>query len=332
MVCHKMPEGEYSKSYVGVKALVLGASGFIGRWIAKALDEQGADVWIVGRKKETLEAVGKECGFNNVRPLAADLSREGEFGRVFHQIRPEIVFNSTGYGICKTENNEADFWKINSELPKEIALTIGGCGQNLWPGMRLIHVGSGFEYGSVAGNVFESTATNPVSLYGRSKLAGTEFIKQASAKDGLMGLAVRIFTVYGPGEHPQRLLPSMMESTGSNRPLELTAGEQERDFTYVKDVAAGILKLGLLDAVPGNLVNLATGRLTSVREFAENAARVLGLEPNQLKFGAIPYRGDELAQGCVDISLLRKLLGWEPAYSITDGITDTLKFERKLNP
>jgi len=324
-----MPEVESKRSYAGVKALVLGASGFIGRWIAKALDEQGADVWIVGRKQETLDAVGRECGFNNVWTLTADLSRRGEFGRVFHKIQPEIVFNSAGYGISKTENKAADFWKINTELPREIALTVGDCGRTPWSGMRLVHVGSGFEYGSVPGNVVESTIANPVSLYARSKLAGTDFIRQASARGG-RGLVVRLFTVYGPGEHPQRLLPSIMELSGTNRPLELTAGDQERDFTYVKDVATGILKLGLLDAIPGNLVNLATGRPTSVRAFTENAARVLGLEPDQLKFGAIPSRDDELSQGCVDISLLKKLLRWEPAYSITDGIIDTLEVERAL--
>ena len=81
----------------------------------------------------------------------------------------------------------------------------------------------------------------------------------------MRAVTARLFTVYGPGEHCGRLLPSLIEAARAEKPLELTAGTQLRDLTYVEDVAEGLLRLGLAQAEPGSVVNLATGHLTMVR-------------------------------------------------------------------
>jgi UDP-glucuronate decarboxylase len=108
--------------------------------------------------------------------------------------------------------------------------------------------------------------------------------------------------------------------------LEMTRGEQRRDFTYVGDVADGLLRLGLAAANPGEVVNLATGRLTPVRAFAETAATVLGLEKTRLQFGKLPTRGEEMKHSDVTIKRLRQLTGWAPRMGISEGIERTLSF------
>jgi len=93
-------------------------------------------------------------------------------------------------------------------------------------------------------------------------------------------------------------------------------------------VAEGLLRLGRQPATPGGVVNLATGRLCSVREFAETTATVLGIPTSRLAFGSLPWRADEMPHGAVDVKKLRQTLGWVPSTSVADGVARTASFSR----
>ncbi len=133
--------------------------------------------------------------------------------------------------------------------------------------------------------------------------------------------------VYGVGERPGRLLPTLIAAASDGAPVRLTSGEQRRDFTYVDDAAEGLLRIGMCDAEPGEVINVATGELTTIRDFVLRAARVLGLRNDQLAFGALPTRLEEMRHDPVNIARLRKLTGWSPATSIEDGVRRTVKHE-----
>ena len=78
---------------------------------------------------------------------------------------------------------------------------------------------------------------------------------------------------------------------------------------------------------PGAVVNLATGTLTSVRSFALCAARELGMSEQQLRFGALPTRAEEMEHEPVHISRLRALASWSPRIGVEEGIRRTLRLE-----
>jgi nucleoside-diphosphate-sugar epimerase len=109
------------------------------------------------------------------------------------------------------------------------------------------------------------------------------------------------------------------------KPLELTSGTQLRDFTYMEDVADGLLRLGLSQAEPGWIVNLATGRLTTVRSFAETAAQILDTPMEHLKFGAIPTRAEEMRHNLVSVERFRRITGTVPFTGIAEGIRRTVR-------
>ena len=187
-----------------------------------------------------------------------------------------------------------------------------------------MHTGSALEYGICSGDLSETTEAKPTTLYGRSKLAGTLALQHSSAKHGISSITARLFTVYGPGERAGRLLPSLLEIARNGGVLELTSGLQQRDFTYLEDVVEGLLRLGTIRTPPGEIVNLATGQLTSVRGFAETAARVLGIPPEKLHFGAIPVREEEMAHRPVATGKLQKMIHWVPTTTIAQGIQNTV--------
>jgi GDP-4-dehydro-6-deoxy-D-mannose reductase len=135
----------------------------------------------------------------------------------------------------------------------------------------------------------------------------------------------RLFAVYGPGEHDGRLLPSLQRLARTGGRIGLTAGHQRRDFTYVEDAVEGLLRLAVSPVPPGTVVNVATGTLTSVRDFALTAAALLRLDPAALDFGALPTRPEEMVHDVVDVTRLEALTGWRPRTSVADGLRQSLE-------
>ena len=313
-------------NYAGQRVLVTGATGFVGRRVARALAAQGAALVITGRDASALRQVAADLR-SPCEVQAVDLATPGEFDRLYRAVQPQVTFNLAGYGVDRSETDSTMMEALNTRLPAEMCEVLAQNPAHGGSRVELVHVGSGFEYGPVDGPVTEESPARPTSDYGRSKLAGTLNVLQASRERGLAAVVARLFVVYGPGEHEARLLPSLLRAKQTGEAVPMTAGQQRRDFTFVDDAVEGLLRLGALRldslaATPG-VVNVATGTLTSVREFAEAAAEVIGLAPQQLQFGALPYRDDEVAQGPVDTTKLKRLLDWTPQCAIREGIRRT---------
>ena len=98
------------------------------------------------------------------------------------------------------------------------------------------------------------------------------------------------------------------------------------------EAADGLLKLALSPALPGEAINLATGKLTSVRGFVETAARVLGIPDRNLRFGVLPTRQEEMAQLGVSVERLKRLTAWLPCVGIAEGIRRTAAFFEAPEP
>lgn len=307
--------------YRGVSAAVFGASGFIGYWVARALIHGGARVTLVARHGSSVAPALRSEGTTLVE---ADLSSASVLRAALAQSRPAIVFNLAGYGVDRSERDETLAQTINADLPGWIVESLAMPDDTGWRGQRLVHVGSALEYGEIGGDLAESSIPNPTTLYGRTKLEGTLAVRAACHTLSVPGLTARLFTVYGAGEHAGRLLPTLIQATRHDEPIALSAGLQQRDFTYVEDVAEALLRLGAAGPVSGEVVNVATGHLTSVRDFASEAARVLEIAPGRLRFGALPTRAEEMQHAPVSVDRLRSLLGWVPATPIGEGVRRTI--------
>ena len=322
--------GHQFDAYRGVTVLVLGASGFIGRWVARELCKRGAHLHLVVRnEKITRQMFAAYKIYGEV--IEMDLREPSSSNDLFWKVRPSITFNLAGYGVDPSERDQETTYQINSDLPKSICSAVAKMTDPLWVGQHLIHAGSALEYGTAQGDLSEDSIPNPTTQYGQSKLSGTRQLAQCCEENGVKGVTARLFTVFGPGEHDGRLLPAMLEAADRRNTVSLTSGIQERDFTYVEDVAEGLLRLGLItDAKPGAVVNLATGQLTSVRNFAEKAAGILGIPEDKLNFGAKTMRTEEMEHAPVSIERLRQLTSWVPATTVEEGIGRTVRFLQRL--
>jgi nucleoside-diphosphate-sugar epimerase len=257
-----------------------------------------------------------------------DLRDRDPLRKWFHEVRPSITFNLAGYGVDRSERDEQEAYLINAQLVQAISEVISEVRDLEWPGQDVVHVGSALEYGLARGNLSEDSIAKPTTLYGKSKLAGTVLLEQCCKTFQIKGVTARLFTVFGPGEHSGRLMPSLIDTARTGKPLALSAGNQRRDFTYVEDVAEGLLRLATASTPgPGEVVNLATGKLTPVRRFVEIAAEILRIPGERLNFGAISTREEEMEHDNVSVKRLRQLLAWVPPTSIEEGIQKTSAWE-----
>ena len=317
-------------AYAGRRVLVLGAAGFIGRWVARKLSEVRADLCLAVRDRAAAETVFSSYQISG-EITVVDVERSRDVAELIAHVKPCITFNLAGYGVDPAETDEQRLHRVNTELPEILARSAFTAGDASWKGHHVVHAGSALEYGLAEGRITERTMTRPTTAYGKSKLAGTLRLSRDLEEMGTArGLTARLFTVYGPGEHNGRLLPSLLDAARSGNSLPLTAGHQLRDFTYVEDVADGLLRLGASEPIPGTVVNVATGVMTSVHDFVGIAAQVLSIQPEQLGFGSLPTRDDEMQATAIDVSLLRQTTGWIPQIDIAKGIERTGVFMNEL--
>ena len=104
-------------SYRGVTAVVLGASGFIGHWVARALAHAGARAMLVARNASSIPGTLRT---GDVSVIEADLSREATVREVLAGVAPAVVFNLAGYGVDRGERDERLALTVNAELPRWI--------------------------------------------------------------------------------------------------------------------------------------------------------------------------------------------------------------------
>lgn len=307
------------------RVLVLGATGFIGRWVAREAARAGARVTLAAR--DTARAAAVAAAYEIAGTIAGvDVLDRGDLGTLVRDVRPEVTFNLIGYGVDRRETDTTLADAINVDLVQHLLpLVAEVSARHDWPGLQLVHTGSALEYGMASGHLAEDTAVNPATVYGRTKLAATQLVAGAAAT-GLRVVTARLFTVYGPGEHDGRLLPSVLAARSATAPIPMTNGLQQRDFTYVGDVVSGLLRAAVQPAAPWPTVNLATGRLHTVRQFVSDAERALGLTPGLFQFGALPTRAEEQAHDAVTVERIQQWLGWAPDTPIAEGVAATAAF------
>ncbi len=161
------------------------------------------------------------------------------------------------------------------------------------------------------------------ALYGASKAAAAPCPRSPRpTPSGCPSRPGAFFNIYGPGEAPHRLLPSLVSRLREGRRVALSPGRQLRDFLHVDDaVEAVVALLSALERAPAALaVNVATGEMASVRRFAEIVAEVMDADAGLLGFGDIPARPDDTPCFGGNPRLISDYAGWSARYDLRTGI------------
>lgn len=169
-----------------------------------------------------------------------------------------------------------------------------------------------------------------LNRYSRSKAEFRAVAARETAGRRMALVNVRLESMFGPWDDDDKFTSNVIRACARNQPsIDLTRGEQLRDFIYIDDVTTAlvaVLKVILRGEGGSAEVGLGTGSQTSVRQFAEMARSVLG-STTRLDFGALPYRAGEPMSSVADVSYLRGL-GWTFRYAVEGGIRKIVEIER----
>jgi len=302
--------------------LVTGATGFIGRHCLPLLKDQGYAVHGVSWQQNPDEFPG--VTFHRANLLEAD-----QISDVVRRVRPSHLLHLAWYavpGLYWTSNENHRWLAASRELIQQFQ-TQGG--------KRLVVAGTCAEYEwSIDTDRFDEGGTplKPATLYGQSKLSLELAVHALSRQHGLSSACGRIFMLYGPYEHPHRLVSGLIKSLLQRRPIPCSKGDQIRDVLYVKDVAAAFVAL-LQSSVAGP-VNIASGIPLRIKDLIDQLSQTLD-GGTLIRLGERPTPAGEPQTLVASVRRLHDDVGWTPRYTLDQGLEETVAWWRQrllLNP
>ena len=298
-----------------MKALLTGATAFVGRHTLEALRAQGVEIVAATRDPDMPKRDG-------VRWVVADLTDPQSARDLVRDARATHLVHlgwRAVHGDVSNSPENIDWLRHSLFLAREF-VDAGGA--------RIVGCGSCFEYDWSSGICREdSTALAPTTLYGSAKhalhVALDGLARQANVSLGWG----RVFFVYGLDEHPNRLVAAVVSALLEGRLAETSHGRQIRDYLHVDDVAAGLAALTMSDAK--GAFNIAGGGTTTLRDIINEAASQIG-RPDLVRLGARAAQAFEPPIIVGDPAKAKAVLGFEAKIDLASGMAQTIAGMRAM--
>jgi len=303
------------------RVLVTGGTGFLGRNLVRALIERGDEVIVAGRRPRA--GVPARVLPTAVRYERTDLAEPAAAGRLVATLRPEAVFH-----LASAVDVRRDLELLDTQVRDTQMAAVHVARACLDHDVRrLVHVGTCEEYGNGPAPFREEQDPAPVSPYSAAKVAATAFVRMLCSSFGLAAVVVRPFLTYGPDQGTGQMIPALIHSALAGRDFPMTAGEQTREFNYVDDIVAGMVRAADAPGADGQIINLGCGEPRRIRDVASLVLDLMG-NPVRAEFGKLPYRGGETWEFYCSNARAVALLDYRPQVGLEEGLRRTIAWYR----
>ena len=307
--------------------LVTGAAGFIGRSIASALlargeTVRGIDNFLAGKRSNL-------AGLEAMEFIEGDLANPADCAEACKDI--EIVYHEAA--LASVPRSVADpvttnIHCVDATLNLLVAARAAGV-------RRVIYAGSSSVYGeSPELPKREDMLPEPISPYAVAKLAGEHYVRTFTRVYGIETVVLRYFNVFGPFQDPTSHYSGVLaifcrKMLAGEQPTIYGDGEQSRDFTFIENVVHANLLAGDAPAaeVSGQMMNLATGQRITLNQTYEILRELTGYTG---KPAYAEGRSGDIRDSLADITLAKKLLGYEPVVDFREGLRRTVDWYRTI--
>lgn len=289
-----------------MRVLLTGGGGFVGRTLRALISQEQASVETVSLGYRT--------------DATHTIHAPSEIGSVLAAARPDIVLHLAGASFSSPPDV---LERINVSYAASL---LQGVLENKL-NCPVVLFGSAAEYGEVDGAelpVVETRACSPLSTYGKSKLAQTR-LAMDYYRQGVRTVVVRPFNIIGPGMPPRMLLHDLVlrlhavKNRTGRQILELMTPEATRDFIDVRDVALQVWRIARNPDSSGQVVNICTGRETTVKDTFYAVAQALGVDA---AFVEKPANRPGALRSVGSVKKMVLLSGSAPEYSFTQSVSD----------
>jgi len=311
----------------GAKVVVTGADGFIGSHLAELLVSQGSEVtafcyynsfnsrgWldtsdpdVVGQMRIVMGDVRDTGGVRDaLKGADAVYHLAALIGIPFSYAAPESYVDTNIKGTLNV---------LQAARDHEMA--------------RVVVTSTSETYGTALHvPIGEGHPLQAQSPYSATKIAADKLAESFHLAFGLPVTTVRPFNTYGPRQSARAIIPTIISQLMAGVPaLKLGSLHPTRDLTFVADTVAGFAALGACDAAVGRAVNLGSGREVSIGALAELLIeRIAPGTPVETEPARLRPDASEVERLLADTSLVRELTGWEPQYSLEEGLARTVEW------
>lgn len=289
-----------------MRILVTGGRGFIGRHLIRRLTAMGADVHATTRAGRALEP--------GPRWWMVDLADLDATRHVVHDVRPHVVIHLASRA-AGTRALDVVAPMLADNLLSAVNVMTAAAGV---PGCRAV----------LAGSIEEIAATGndgAQSPYAASKVAATAYAALFRDLWNLPVSVLRLAMVYGPDEPNRgRLVPYVIDSFLRGDVPELSSGHRRVDWVYVEDVVDALLAAATEPDAPGDVLDIGSGSVHSIREMVGLIAEVVKTDVTP-GFGRLPDRAKE-RDLVADIRPATRQLQWHPRVDLLTGIARTVEW------
>lgn len=306
-----------------MKILVTGAAGFIGSQLAEALLAEGHQVLGADSFNDYYDRSTKERNADCVRAAGGELVEldlaVDDLGALVSGAT--AVFHLAAQPGLSPTTSDADYERNNVVATRRLVEACSASGDL----EMLFYISTSSVYGSLATGT-EDTEPQPTSTYGRTKLEAEHLALEAAEAGRMPACSLRIFSVYGPRERPEKLFPILIRSISGDRSFPLFEGslEHERSFTYVGDIVQGLLAaLERRGSLSGEIINLGSEQSFTTGDAIRIVEELMG---RAARFDVVPRRQGDQLKTSARIDKARRLLGYAPSTELRDGLAAEIRW------
>jgi UDP-glucose 4-epimerase len=306
--------------------LVTGGAGFIGSHIATALVERGDKVRVLDNLSTGFES--NMAGFRDrIEFIEADVTDAAAVAQAVKGV--DCVFHEAALASVPAS--------VERPLASHAACATGVVtvldAARRANARRVIYAASSAAYGDQpTSSKRETDLPAPLSPYAAAKLSGELYCQAFWHTFGLETVAIRYFNVFGPRQDPHSqysaVIPLFITAMlAGRRPVIYGDGRQSRDFAFVANVVHANLLAADAPNVAGRTINAADGRSIDLLKLLELLNKLLGAD---VKPDFAPARIGDVRESQADITLARKLLGYEPQINFEEGLRRSIDYYRSI--
>ncbi len=298
--------------------LVTGASGFVGSHLVRRLVRDGFRVHVICRPQSNFWRLTDMLP--EIDRHVAALEDPVTLRRVVNVVRPHGIFHlASATVVAGSAAAAAELVTVN--LLGTVNL-LDACEDVDY--RAFVSTGDSFEYSAGSAPLSESDACRPNTLHGITKLAATLHAQAMAAAHARPIVALRLFSTYGPGDHPKRLVPRVIAGALSDTKLTLSRPDIARDWVYVEDLVELYLEAAArASEKAGGVFNAGSGESTNLGEIVQVILRLTGSSA-EAGWGLFAAPEHDRYPWIADMRRTFDAFSWRPSTTLEAGLRATI--------